>query len=318
MCQAAEMPLRTPHRAAQVLMTAALVVGAAACSTVHPVALPTPAASSAQVPNTAHPPTVPVTTTPPATTEPAPVCTQDCDIPARLSAVATYLSTRPGTVGYVLRDRKTGAVYRNAHADAMVWTASTIKLAMVVDLFIRDRSGEISLTDADRTLIQRMLHSSDDNAADTLWFRYAGPDHMTFNRDFARYGMTDLQPERGFTKYFPYWGFQKCTPNDLDRLIQYVLTELPATERDYIVRELQHVAPDQQWGVWGAGPAEQPGNKDGWSLEQGGWVINSVGFVGPGQRYTLAMMDSLNGQGGYDDGVATDSHVAQLLLTGLS
>ncbi|MDG3010598.1 serine hydrolase [Rhodococcus sp. D2-41] len=238
-------------------------------------------------------------------------------MPARLASVDAYLATRPGTVGFVLRDRTTGAVYRNAYADTMVWTASTIKLAMVVDLFIRDRDGAITLTDADRTLIQRMLHSSDDDAADTLWFRYAGADHMTFNRDFVRYGMTDLQPERGFTRYFPYWGFQKCTPNDLDRLIQYVLTDLPATDRDYIVRELQHVAPDQQWGVWGAGPAEQPGNKDGWSLEQGGWVINSVGFVGPGQRYTLAMMNSLNGQGGYDDGVATDSHVAQLLLAGL-
>lgn len=61
-----------------------------------------------------------------------------------------------------------------------------------------------------------------------------------------------------------------------------------------------------------------PGNKDGWSLEQGGWVINSVGCVGPGQRWTLAMMSSLDGRGGYDDGVATLNAVAATITVGLS
>jgi hypothetical protein len=68
----------------------------------------------------------------------------------------------------------------------MVWTASTIKLAMTVDLFLRDRAGSITLSGGDRTLIQEMLHSSDDNAADALWFKYSGADHMTFNNDFPR------------------------------------------------------------------------------------------------------------------------------------
>ena len=79
---------------------------------------------------------------------------------------------------------------------------------------------------------------------------------------------------------------------------------------------MQNVDPDQQWGVWGAGPAMAPGNKNGWSLEQGGWVINSVGFAGPGQRYTLAVMNALGDQGGYDEGVATTTRLAQLLLAG--
>ena len=72
---------------------------------------------------------------------------------------------------------------------------------------------------------------------------------------------------------------------------------------------MQNVDPDQQWGVWGAGPAMAPGNKNGWSLEQGGWVINSVGFAGPGQRYTLAVMNALGDQGGYDEGVATTTRL---------
>jgi hypothetical protein len=243
---------------------------------------------------------------------------KDCDFAERLAAADAYVATRPGTVGYVLRDRTTGAVYRNAHAGDQVWTASTIKLAMVVDLLTRDRAGTITLTDSDRALMAAMLHSSDDDAADALWARYSGADHQAFNAGFPAYGLTGVQPQRGFSRIYPYWGFQKATPEDLDRLMNYTLTSLPKTETAGIVDALQHVDANQQWGVWGAGAAMNPGNKDGWSLEQGGWVINSVGFAGPQQRYTLAIMNALGDQGGYDEGVQTTTHLSQLLLAGRS
>jgi hypothetical protein len=258
---------------------------------------------------------------PPTTTSTTPACPVpgtdfDCDMRQRIQAVQAYVATRPGTTGIVLRDRQTGQVWRNDKADTLVWTASTIKLAMTVNLFLRDKAGQITLTAGDRDLIQRMLNSSDDKAADSLWFKYAGADHMAFNNAFPGYGMTSLQPQRGFSNFYPYWGFQKCTPGDLDALINYVLTQLPADLRDYIVGQLRAVAPDQQWGVWAAGPAAQPGNKDGWSQEQGGWVMNTVGFAGPDARYTLSVMNSLNGQGGYDDGQETDNQVSKILFAG--
>jgi beta-lactamase class A len=246
---------------------------------------------------------------------PAPAASE-CDLQSRVTAADAYLATRPGSVGYVLRDRKTGATYRNSHASELIWTASTIKLAMVVDLLTRQRAGTVTLSDSDRSLMAAMMHSSDDDAADALWARHGGSDHRAFNADFPRFGMTDLQPQRGFSSTFPYWGFQKSTADDLDRLINYVLTDLDPADTAGIVDQMQHVAPNQQWGVWGAGPAMAPGNKDGWSLEQGGWVVNSVGFAGPGQRYTLAVMNSLGSAGGYDDGVATTTRLSQVLLAG--
>jgi hypothetical protein len=240
----------------------------------------------------------------------------DCDMQARIATADAYLASRPGAVGYVLRDRGTGAVYRNAHAGDLSWTASTIKLAMVVDLLTRQRAGTITLSPDDRRLIAAMLSSSDDDAADTLWSRYSGTDHQAFNSAFPRYGLTDLAPQRGFSDVYPYWGFQKSTANDLDRLINYVLTTFDPADRTDVVNQMQRVAPDQQWGVWGAGAPMAPGNKDGWSLEQGGWVINSVGFAGPAQRYTLAVMNALGNAGGYDDGVATTTQLSRLLLAG--
>lgn len=240
-----------------------------------------------------------------------------CGLAARVTAADTYLQTRPGAVGYVLRDRRTGATYRNSHAGDMVWTASTIKLAMVVDLLTRARAGAITMTTSDQSLMSTMVNSSDNDAADALWSRFGGANHMAYNNGFPRYGMTDLQPQRGFSDIYPYWGFQKSTANDLDRLINYSLTKLDPAQTAAIVSELQNVDSNQQWGVWGAGTEMTPGNKNGWSLEQGGWVTNSVGFAGAGQRYTLAIMNALGGAGGYDDGVETTTHLAQVLLSGL-
>ncbi|MGB3444994.1 MAG: tat pathway signal sequence [Actinophytocola sp.] len=253
---------------------------------------------------------------PPSEDCPLPDAGFDCDFQRRIAAVQDYLTSRPGTTGIVLHDQQTGAVWRNDHAGDPTWTASTIKLAMVVDLFTRDHAGEITLTDDDRGLIRSMLHSSNDHAADTLWHRYSGDDHTTFNERFSAYGMTSLVPQKGYTDVFPYWGFQKCTPEDLDRLIHYVLTDLPEADRSYILGEMREVAQNQQWGVWGAGAAAAPGNKNGWSDEDGGWVMNSVGVVGPGERYTLAEMNNLRGEGGYDAGRETVTHVAKLLFAG--
>jgi hypothetical protein len=313
-----------------VALAAVTLLGVAGCASSTsradaPPSGPAPAVSSvepassvlpAPVSSAAAPAPAPAPTTAKAKDCPLPQSGFDCDFQRRFTAVQTYLAKRPGTVGIVVRDRQTGAVWRNEHAGDLTWTASTIKLAMTVDLLLRDRSGAITLSAEDRSLIKAMLHSSDDKAADTLWFRYAGTDHLAFNNAFPGYGLTSLQPQRGFSNFYPYWGFQKCTPDDLDRLINYVLTKLPADLRDYILGEMHSVAANQQWGVWGAGPAAKPGNKNGWSEEQGGWVMNTVGFVGPGERYTLAAMNNLRGKGGYDAGKVTVTEVARQLFTG--
>jgi hypothetical protein len=242
---------------------------------------------------------------------PSPVA--KADLSQRITVAEQYLATRPGTVGFVLRDRSTGGKYRNADAATMIWTASTIKLAMVADLLTREQAGLVQLSDADRRQMVAMLRSSDNAAADALWSRYGGAEQV-FNADFARYGMPNIRPQRGFGDVFPYWGFQKGTADDFDGLMNYVLTGLSAGNTAAVVAEMQRVDGDQQWGVWGAGPAMTPGTKNGWSQEQGGWVVNSVGFAGPQQRFTLAIMNALEGQGGYDDGVETTTRLAQILL----
>ena len=236
-----------------------------------------------------------------------------CGLQQRIDAAERYLADRPGAVGFVLRDRATGATYRNADAATLIWTASTIKLAMVADLLTRNRAGQIALTAADRQLMVAMLRSSDNDAADTLWSRYGGPERV-FNADFPRYGMGTVVPQPGFGDVFPYWGFRKASADDFDGLMNYVLTGLAPADAAAVTAEMQRVDGVQQWGVWGAGASMAPGVKNGWSQEQGGWVVNSVGFAGPRQRFTLSIMNSLGADGGYDEGVETTTELARILL----
>ncbi|SER99217.1 MULTISPECIES: class A beta-lactamase-related serine hydrolase [Lentzea] len=263
-------------------------------------------AVTAEPPAAAHTPAAaPLVATPEVC--PLPDSGFECDFQKRIRAAEDYAETRPGSVGFVLRDRKTGVVWRNEHAGDLTWTASTIKLAMVVNLLERHRAGKITLSAGDRTLMSAMLHTSDDDAADSLWKKYNG---TTFNAAFAKYGMTDLVPQKGYSSTFPYWGFEKCTANDLDRLMNHVLDAVPAADRDYIVGQMRDVGPVQQWGVWGP----DSGAKNGWSEEDGGWVMNSVGFVGKDERYTLAIMNDLRGEGAYDEGRETDTEITRILF----
>jgi hypothetical protein len=254
----------------------------------------------------------------PTPATPAPACPStpagfSCPMRLRIAAVERYLRHRPGVIGIVLRDRSTGAVWRNKNAGSQIYMASTSKLAMAVTLLLQNQAGVIHLSPADRATMYQMLHVSSDNAADDLWFKYGAPFYTSF---FPQIGLTGAHylPQAGVTG--PYWGEMTCTAEDESRVINYVLNRMPPALRGYLVHQLRHVAPVQHFGVWGAGPANHPGNKDGWSVEKPGWIIDSNGFAGPAARYTLSMMNSLNGEGGYHAGTNTVTQVAAILFQG--
>ena len=294
-------------------VAAAALAALAGCGLLSSPAPAPPPAGAAEGPGPA-----PATGSPAAPATAAPSCPANpakftCAMRTRIAAVQAYLRHRPGVVGVVLRDRSTGAVWENAHAHTHIYMASTSKLAMAVTLLMQNQAGVIHLTAGDMSVLHDMLHVSSDTAADTLWFKFGAPFYTSY---FPRIGLATARyvAAPGITP--PYWGEMLCSAADLSHVITYVLGAMPASLRGYLVTTLSHVATDQHFGVWGAGSANHPGNKDGWSVEQPGWIINSVGFAGPGQRYTLAMMNSLNGHGGYHAGTGTLTEVAAILFRG--
>ena len=305
------MTLRSaPGRAARFGAAATATAALAGCGLLTPAASPPgPSASPSPAPVASQ------AAGPPAAAPPCPATPArfSCAMRARIAAVRGYLRHRPGVVGVVLRDRSTGAVWENSRAHAQIYMASTSKLAMAVTLLMQDQAGVIHLSSQDWPVMHDMLHVSSDTAADTLWFKFGAPFYTSY---FPRIGLASAHyvSAPGITP--PYWGEMLCSAADLSQVIGYVLDDMPAPLRHYLVTTLSHVATDQHFGVWGAGSASHPGNKDGWSVEQPGWIINSAGFAGPRQRYTLAMMNSLNGHGGYRAGTETLTQVAAILFRG--
>jgi predicted small lipoprotein YifL len=306
-------PLATARRAAARTAAALAVTALAGCGLLGTPAAK-PAAPAQQTATAATSGAAPSPTQAPQT----PACPSapagfSCTMRLRIAAVERYLKHRPGMIGIVLRDRSTGAVWQNRYAGSQIYMASTSKLAMAVTLLLQNQAGVIHLSSADRAVMYQMLHVSSDNAADDLWFKYGASFYTSF---FPRIGLTGAHylPQAGVTG--PYWGEMTCTAEDESRVINYVLDQLPTPLRSYLVYQLRHVAPVQHFGVWGAGPASHPGNKDGWSVEKPGWIIDSTGFAGTGARYTLAMMNSLDGEGGYHAGTNTVTQVAAILFQG--
>jgi hypothetical protein len=284
--------------------SALLGLGLVGCGASHAAAAP-PSASSTR--RTAPSPTAAPSSTAPCAAPIAPGFS--CLMQQRITEVQRYLATQPGHIAVVLHDRTSHATWRNADAPTDFPAASTIKLGMVLDLMLRNRGGRIYLDDDDWDLINDILSSSSDTAADQLWSRFEGPSFLSGIRAF---GMTSAY----FTVSPAYWGFMYCSADDLDNLMNYILNDAPAPVGNYIISRMRRVAPIQQWGVWGAGRASHPGDKDGWEDDSGTWIVNTVGFAGTRARYSLAVMDDEAGTADFHQGTDTLDQISALLFQG--
>jgi hypothetical protein len=229
---------------------------------------------------------------PPPGTSVDPCAPWGCEQQARFDAAIAFLAKQKGTVGIVVKDRETGAVWRAGDPDVRTWAGSTPKLALAVALKEQARAGQTILDSQDNAAIDAMLSVSDNVAADRLWNKHANGASM-MKRWQTTYGMTTASYVDGFPQR---WGFVKLAPQDLVALMSYVLDQLDKSDNAFFVERMRAVGGPQQWGVWGAGPALRPGVKDGWdyAAEAGQkafrWVTSTVGFVGPGERYVVAAM----------------------------
>jgi hypothetical protein len=214
-----------------------------------------------------------------------------CDQAAHFGAASEFISRHPGTMSIMVTDRQTGASWQGGDPHLRTWAGSTPKLAMIVYLLEQHQAGKLQLTQRDRDDIHAILSQSDNDAADGLWDRYVDSAAI-MQRWQSTYGMTNASYVDDFQAR---WGWVKLGPPDLANLMAYILNKLDPTDRQYIVDRMGSVGSEQQWGVWGAGASLKPGVKDGWDYDNEKtspdiyrWVLSTVGFVGPGQRYIVA------------------------------
>ena len=76
--------------------------------------------------------------------------------------------------------------------------------------------------------------------------------------------------------------------------------------------------PAQRWGVLGVATTARPGAKNGWTPDAGSWAVATVGFLGPGERYTVAVMTAGPTGGDFVGGVETVTGTVTTLVLGLT
>lgn len=237
----------------------------------------------------------------------------ECDQQRRFMDAAAFITKQQGKLGVIVHDRGSDAVWRAGTTDSTTWTGSTIKLAVVATILEWHRAGKVSLTDSDRANMHAALVDSSNDAATALWDTYGG--QPMFDRFRTTYGMASLSVVPG---YDLFWRNLRCSAEDLHHLMVYVLEKLHLDDRVYLIGELRGVSSNQQWGVWAAGPALRPGNKDGWAQkpESGAnrWFTHTVGFAGPGERYVVVVTYSLPASGTLSEGCHTVSNLVATIF----
>ncbi len=265
------------------MVLVALVVGVTAV--VYPEQSGCTAHASLAVPSTTD---VPATTSA-ETPHPAAPRTAETPAPDLSAAVARAVEVGGGVdLGLAVVDLDTGAAAGH-NADTPFRSASLSKLLVAVDMLT---SGE--LPEADRQRLERALSLSDDNAMNALWTLHDGMGAI--DRVAAQAGMTNTHAPQDASQ----WGDVEVSANDFAKLYQYVLTELPDAERDFIVNALSTASPtaadgfDQAYGLLAPGVGGYA--KQGWMWYlPADFYLHSAGVVGG--RFAVAVLSIQTGVG---------------------
>jgi hypothetical protein len=192
----------------------------------------------------------------------------------------------------VVLDRNTGQTVSGGNG-APFPIASVVKLFIADDLLLQESKGETKLSPADRSALDVMLRSSDDNAAENFWNRSGGSDIVT--RVVARYGLSSTtKPYNG------KWDLTTSTAGDLVRYYDKLLSGsggLPPEQANVIMANLAQSTPTgidgypQRFGIPEGFYNEPVAVKQGWFCCWSGanQLHVSTGVIGPARRYVMAI-----------------------------
>jgi len=192
----------------------------------------------------------------------------------------------------VVLDRNTGQAVSGGDG-APFPIASVVKLFIADDLLLQEAKGETELSPADRSALDVMLRSSDDDAAENFWNRSGGSDIV--DRVVARYGLSNTtKPYNG------KWDLTTSTAGDLVRYYDKLLSGgggLPAEQANVIMANLANSTPrgidgyPQRFGIPEGFYNEPVAVKQGWFCCWSGanQLHVTTGVIGPDRRYVMAI-----------------------------
>jgi hypothetical protein len=226
----------------------------------------------------------------PAAPPPRPTAAFD-GLDARVRKASQEAASKGATISVVILDRATNQLVTNGNSSGLA-IASVAKLYIADDLLLQEAQGRTVLSPADRSAMDTMLRSSDDNAAEAFWNRGGGGAIIT--RVAARYGLSSTAPPGNGR-----WWNTVSSAADLVRYYDKLLDGsggLPPERANIIMNNLARSTPTgidgypQRFGIPDGLYAEPVAVKQGWMCCIGAdWMHLSTGVIGTDRRYVMAI-----------------------------
>lgn len=215
----------------------------------------------------------------------------------RIQLATANASAAGADITMVVLDRNTGQQVSNGNGTTIA-IASVAKLFIADDLLLQESKGETDITPEDHALLDVMLRSSDDSAAEVFWNRSGGS--AIVDRVADRYGLDSTQPPSDSR-----WWNTTSTAADLVRYYDMLMNGrggLPPEQASVILSDLAQSTPlaidgtqpggtyPQRFGLPEGLYAEPVAVKQGWMCCIGAdWMHLSTGVIGPDRRFIMVI-----------------------------
>jgi hypothetical protein len=256
----------------------------------------------------------------PTTTSPTPTTPQDNPALATAAVHAVDALDVSGVqYGVAILDRVSGKETVGQEGDVGFYSASVIKLFVVVDLLHKQELGEIKLDSNDQYDIKRALELSDDNAMDALWEDFDGPALVTEMIKLA--GLRDTVLD---TKDSGEWGETKISARDVLAVWQYALTKLSTADTNLVVSDTHSAGNlgadgfNQAFGLLEPPRAATVKAKQGWMIAGSEMILNTTGALGSDNQYLVAILTKQSAGIGYPQGRANVNKASALVQKALA
>ncbi len=208
--------------------------------------------------------------------------------------------TMPSSVafGVAALNLRTGDFAAGRDGGRQFYSASLVKLIVVVDMLDRRRLEGRPISESDLRLVGRALSFSDDGAMNVLWGKFDG--QGAIGRVAGRIGLTATRAPGDSSQ----WGETLITAGDFVRIYGHVLVDMPPEDQAVIVNALAaagHTATDgfdQFFGLLGQGASPQLYAKQGWvSYRPARLFLHSAGVVHDDRTnadYAIALLSIQN------------------------
>ncbi|MWK35340.1 hypothetical protein GEV43_15750 [Actinomadura sp. J1-007] len=222
--------------------------------------------------------------------------------------IRAALRGRRGTESVAVYDRKRG-IYCSVDSGRHYDSASVVKATILGALLRKVTDQHRAMTRSEKSLANKMITRSDNNAASALW-RSVGRTRM--KRFLKRAGMTHTTLGSG-----GYWGLTQITAHDEMQLLRHLTARnalLPDKARAYALKLMNSVIRSQRWGTPSGRPAGTKWHvKNGWLPRHNKyWRVHSIGsFDGHGRDYMIVVLTRDTPSMAY--GVGTIERVAKVV-----